>query len=201
MTEYFQELIFRGGRVKFDSDFPNYATKADLKNPRGVNTSNLAEKVDLASLKSNVDQLDIDKLKKVPSNISNLKSKIDKLDVVNLLPVLAYLSKLSDTVKKHVIKKDVDNAHITNIEDEIPDITDLATNTTLNAKINDVKKEIPGITNFATTATLTAVENKITNVRNLVKKLTITQKVVKLKIILLLIMIMINILLLNKSIS
>ena len=44
---------------------------------------------------------------------------------------------------------------------------------------------------------LTAVENKISNVSNLIKKLTIRQKLVKLKKELLLIMIMINILLLK----
>ena len=49
------------------------------------------------------------------------------------------------------------------------------------------------ITNLATTNTLTAVENKIPNVFNLLKKLTITQKLVKLKLKLLLIMIKINI--------
>ena len=36
----------------------------------------------------------------------------------------------------------------------MPDITNLASNTTLNAKINDVKKEIPSITNLATTFAL-----------------------------------------------
>ena len=41
-----------------------------------------------------------------------------------------------------------------NIEDKIPDITNLATKTTLNAKINEVKAEIPSITNLATTTTL-----------------------------------------------
>ena len=58
--------------------------------------------------------------------------------------------------------------------------------------------------NLATTTTLTADENKIT-VNNLVKKktkkLTITQKLVKLKIKLLLIMIIINTLLLKNLIS
>ena len=33
---------------------------------------------DLANSKSNVDKLNIDKLKNVPSNLSNLKSKADK---------------------------------------------------------------------------------------------------------------------------
>ena len=55
----------------------NYATKADWKNATGVDTSKFAKKVDLGSLKSNLDKLDIDKLKNVPSNLSNLKSKLD----------------------------------------------------------------------------------------------------------------------------
>ena len=47
--------------------------------------------------------------------------------------------------------------------------------------MNEVKKKIPNINNSATTAALTAVENKISSVSNLDKKLTITQKLVKLK--------------------
>ena len=49
------------------------------------------------------------------------------------------------------------------IEDKIPDITNMATNTTLNAKINQVKNEISSITNLATTTALTAVENEISD--------------------------------------
>ena len=45
------------------------------------------------------------------------------------------------------LKKDVYNTKIKNIEDNVSDITNLATKTTLNAKINDVKGEIPNITN------------------------------------------------------
>ena len=41
--------------------------------------------VDLASLKSNVDKSDIDRLKNVPSNLSNLKSKVDRLEYLFLL--------------------------------------------------------------------------------------------------------------------
>ena len=67
-------------------------------------------------------------------------------------------------------KTDVYNAKIKNIEDKIPDITNLATNAFLNAKINEVKGEIPSITNLTTTTAVTAVENKIANVSNLVKK-------------------------------
>ena len=62
-------------------DLSNYATKANLKNATGVNTPKIAKKVDWACLKSNVDKLEIDKLKNVPTNSSNLKIKVDKLDV------------------------------------------------------------------------------------------------------------------------
>ena len=59
---------------------PSYATKADLKNGTGVDTSAVAKKTDLADLKSDVDKLLInkknnDKLKNVPANLSNLKVK------------------------------------------------------------------------------------------------------------------------------
>ena len=37
-------------------------------------------KLNLAGLKTEVDKLDIDKLKRLPNNLSNLKNKEDKLD-------------------------------------------------------------------------------------------------------------------------
>ena len=77
----------------------------------------------------------------------------------------------------------------------------LATNASLNAKVNEVKGEIPSITILATTTVLTVAENEIPNIIDLVKKkLTITQKLVKLKRKSL-IMIIINILLLQNLIS
>ena len=47
-----------------------------------------------------------------------------------------------------------------NIEDEIPDVTNLVANASLNAKINEVKGEIPTITNLTTTATLLLLKIK-----------------------------------------
>ena len=67
--------------MKVELDLSNIVTKADLKNAKGVDTLEFAKKNDLANLKSDVDRLDMDKLKNVPSNICNLKSKVDKLDV------------------------------------------------------------------------------------------------------------------------
>ena len=93
----------------------------------------LLKKTYLASLKFNVDKLDVDKLKTVPDNLSNSKSKVDKLDVGKLETTPVDLSKITNIVKNDIVKKDKYNAKIKNIEDKIPDITNLATKTILNA--------------------------------------------------------------------
>ena len=87
--------------------------------------------------------------------------------------------------KDDVVKKDVYKTQIKNVEDKIPDITNVATNTTLNdkinevknenttlnAKINEVKTEMPSITNFTATIAVNAkiykVKNKIPNITDL----------------------------------
>ena len=48
-------------------DLPNYVTKADLKNATGIDSTDFAKDTDLAHLKSDVDELDTDKFKNVPS--------------------------------------------------------------------------------------------------------------------------------------
>ena len=80
--------------MKVELDLSKYATKTDLKNATGVNTTKFTKKVDLADLKSDVDKLDTDKLKNVASNLSKLKTKVDKLDVDKLVPFPVDLSKL-----------------------------------------------------------------------------------------------------------
>ena len=57
------------------------------------------------------------------------------------------------------------NAKINEVRGEIPSIAEIST-AALKAKINEVKGKIPNITNLATTTALTAVENKIPNVSN-----------------------------------
>ena len=105
MSEYFTEPKSSGRRVKVELDLSNYATKADLKNATRVDTSKFTIKIDLASLKSNIDKLDIDKLKNLTTILNNLKSKVDKLDVNKLVLVCVDLSKLSDVLKNYVVKK------------------------------------------------------------------------------------------------
>ena len=169
----------------------NYATKADLTNATGADTFSWFADADLVNLKCEVDKLDTDQLKNVPLNLSNLKNKVGKLDVDKLIPVPVDLSKLSDVVKDDVNKRDVYDVKIKNIEDKIPDIT----NVPLNVKINEVKGEICSITYLATTTALTAVEDKIPYISNLVKNAKISKIENKVAII------MIDILPLNNLLS
>ena len=95
---------FRGD-INVKVNLSNYATKTDLKNATGIDTSKLAAKSDLVSLKAEVEKLDIDKLKSVPTNLCNLKSNIDKLVIRNLETTPVDLSKLGNVMKNDVVKK------------------------------------------------------------------------------------------------
>ena len=66
MNNFQNQNIF-GKRIKVELDLSNYATKTDLKNAAGVDTSKFAKRVDLANLKFSVDKLDIDQLENVPT--------------------------------------------------------------------------------------------------------------------------------------
>ena len=101
-----------GGDINAKVVLSNFTTKADIKNISHVDTSRFALKSNLASPKTEVDKLDIDKLKSLSTNLSNLKSKVDKLDIHKLAPLPVDLSKLSNVVKNEVVKKSEYNAKI-----------------------------------------------------------------------------------------
>ena len=69
--------------MKVELNLCNYTTKANLKNATGDDTSKFAKRVDLASL----------------------KLEIDKLDTFRLETTLVDLSKLSDVIKNEAVKK------------------------------------------------------------------------------------------------
>ena len=148
MSQYFPKPYEPfGGDINVKVDLSNYATKADIKNISHTDTSSFALKTNLANLKTELDKLDIDKLKPVPKD----------------------LSKLSSVVKNGVVKKDVYDklvAKVNNIdtsdfvlleeaelEKKIPNVTDFV------KKLTELENKIPDISNLEKTA-LTAVENK-----------------------------------------
>ena len=82
MSQYFPKP-FRsfGGNINVKINLSNYATKTNLKNVTHIDASSFALKINLASLKTEVDKLDIDKLAPVPVDLSKL-SDVAKNDVV-----------------------------------------------------------------------------------------------------------------------
>ena len=120
MSQYFLKLFKSFGRnINVKVDLSNYATKTDLKNVTHVDTSRLALKANLASLKTEVDLLDIDKLAPVP---------ID-------------LTKLSDVVKKAVYEKLA--AKVNNI-----DTSGFVLKTKYQTDKTELEKKIPSVTDF-----------------------------------------------------
>ena len=68
-------------------DLSNYATKLYWKNATGFDTSKLAAKPDLASLRAKVDKIDIDKLKTVPVSLSKLSNVVENQVVKKLCTI------------------------------------------------------------------------------------------------------------------
>ena len=133
-------------------DLLNYATKADITNISHADTSNFALKTTLA----------------------NLKTEVDKLDINKLVPVPVDLSKLSDVVKNDVVKKTDYNAKIAEIENKIPDISNLATKTALNTVGNKITDTSGLVKKVDYNTEITKIEGKIPDVRNLPTKIALT---------------------------
>ena len=86
ISQYFPKPLEKRD-INIKADLSNYAAKADLKNTRGVDTSQLAWKSDLAGLKAEVDKIDVEKLKTVPVDLSKfsnvLNNDVKKLCMIN----------------------------------------------------------------------------------------------------------------------
>ena len=104
MSLYPEPDIHIRDKVKVVSDLRNYATKTELEHATGIDTFDVAAKKDFIALKAEVDELDINKLINVPTNLSNLKTKVDDLDVGKLKTVPVDLKKLRDVVDNEVVK-------------------------------------------------------------------------------------------------
>ena len=93
MSQYFPKP-FRsfGGDINVKVDLSNYATKTDLKNVMHVDTSSFALKTNLASLKTEVDKLDIDKMARGLDDLSKLSDVVKKVFKKMLLKKLCMIN-------------------------------------------------------------------------------------------------------------
>ena len=184
MNQYFPETYEPfGGDINVKVDLSIYATKTDLKNISHVDISSFALKSNLASLKPEVDKLDIGKLTLVPNDLVKL-SNVVKNDVVKKTEYNKLVSQVNKTdTAGSVLKATYDTDQldlekkISDADKKVLDTSDLAKKADLNAKITDIENKIPGITSLATNSALTAVENKISDVSSLVKKTNYNTKI------------------------
>ena len=185
-SQYYPPYKSSSNNIKVELDLANYATKDDVKNITHINFSSFASKTNLAALKTEVDKIDVDKLKTIPTD----------------------LAKLSNLVKNDVVKKTDYNTKVTSIEiqiagvtkntlDNLGDITKLKAVDTSNfvlktkltadvnileTKIDTADKKIPDISGLATKTSLTSYlqtatfNSKVTEVENKIKATDIIVK-------------------------
>ena len=85
-------------------DLSNYATKTDLKNVSHVDVRSFALKSNLASLKTEIDKLDIDKLVTIPVDLSKLTDVV-KNDVVKKTEYKKLVTKVDNIDTTNFVKK------------------------------------------------------------------------------------------------
>ena len=128
MSTYYPPYKSSSNNIKVELDLANYTTKDGVKNITHVDVSSYASKTNLAALKTEVDKIDIDKLKTVPD----------------------YLAKLSNVVKNDVVKKTDFSA-----DNYVKKTKFSADTSALDDKIDKVDKRIPDVSNLATKSSVT----------------------------------------------
>ena len=213
MSQYFPPFNNSREKIKVELNLSNYATKDDVKNITHVDVSSFGSKTNLAALKTEVDKLDTDKLKVTPTDLAKLTNAVDNelvkktvynAKVASIEGQIAGVTKntinnLADITKLKAVDT---NSYVTRtkfsadtnslddkidkVEKKIPDISGLATKTSLSnylqtttfnskvteleGKITTAEDKIPSITALATKAEVTAVENKIPSLVEYEKK-------------------------------
>ena len=154
MNTYYPPYKSSNQSIKVEFDLANYAAKDDVKSITHVDVSSFASKTNLAALKSEVDKIDVDKLKTAPVDLAKLTNAVEN----DLVKKTDYNTKVTsiETQIVGLTKNTVDNlADITKLKAIYTNSfvlkTKLASDvTTLENKIDTVDKRIPDISGLAT---------------------------------------------------
>ena len=172
VSTYYPPYKNSSNNIKVELDLANYATKDDVKNITHVDVSSYASKTNLAALKTEVDKIDIDKLKTVPNDLAKL-SNVVKNDVIKKTDL-----SFDDYVKKTKFSADTNalDDKIDKVDKNIPDVNNLASKSSVTVLIRDLDDRIDklkihdyakktSLTNYMLTSTFnsksTELENKI----------------------------------------
>ena len=127
-------------------------------------------------MKTEVDELDIDKLVPVPNDLAKL-SYVANNEVVKKTEYNTLKAKVDNIDTDDYVLKTKYDSEIGNLKLKIPDVSGLVQSSTLNRKLTELEGKIttaegkiPDIINLVNKTQLTAVENKIPDVTNLVNK-------------------------------
>ena len=186
MSTYYPPYKSSSQNIKVELDLANYATKDDVINLTHVDVSSFASKTNLAAVKTEVDKIDADKLKTVPVDLAKL-SNVVKNDVVKKTNYNTKITSIENQIAG-ITKNTIDNlADITKLKAVDTNSFVLKTElesdvTTLENKIDTVDKKIPDISGLATKTSLTSYlqtatfNSKVIEVENKIKATDIIAK-------------------------
>ena len=140
MSQYIPPYNNSSENIKVELDLSNYATKKDIKDITYVDTSSYALKTNLAALKTEVDNIDTDKLETVPNDLAKLGNVV-KNDVVKKTEYNTLKNKVdaidtSGFVTRTKFTTET-NALDDKIETKIPDVSGLATKSSVTRLITE----------------------------------------------------------------
>ena len=172
MSTYYPRHKSSSSNIKVELGLTNYATKTGLENITQTDVSSFASKTNLAALKTEVDKIDVDKLKTVPDDLAKL-SNVVKNEVVKKTDFSAdnYVTRTKFSTDTNALDDKIDK-----VDKKIPDVGNLATKSSVTIlvrdlddridklKINDYTKKT-SLTNYMLTSDFntksTELENKI----------------------------------------
>ena len=160
MSTYYPPYKSSSSNVKVELDLTNYAAKTDLKNITHVDVTSFTSKTNLAALKTEVHKIDAGKLKTAPVDLAKLTNAVEN-NLVKKTDYNAKVTNIESQIEG-VTKNTLDNlGDITKLKAVDTDSFVLKTKlafdvTTLENKIDTVDKKIPDISVLATKTSLTS---------------------------------------------
>ena len=134
MSTYYPPYKSSSNNIKVELNLANYATKDDVKNITHVDVSSYASKNNLAALKTEVDKIDVDKLKTVPDDLAKLTNVVKNVTVKKTdFSADNYVTRTKFSTDTNALDDKIDK-----VDKKIPDVSGLATKSSVTVLIRDL---------------------------------------------------------------